>query len=387
MFERAIELPEDHSFFLFGQRGTGKSTLLERRIANFSGSVLHIDLLDSQIYQELSRQPWRLRERIEGFDTVFIDEIQKIPALLDEVHKAIESKSIRFLLTGSSARKLKRSGVNLLAGRAIQYRLYPLSFLELGDQFDLDQALSWGTLPEVVTTKSEKLRLGFLHTYVDTYLKEEIAYEQIVRDLNPFSRFLEVAAQCNGESINYANLASDSGVSAKTVKSFYSILEDTLLGFRLPSYHKSIRKQQRKAEKFYFYDLGVVRALNNNLGVPLLPKTSEYGKLFEAYIINEFVRLNEYMQKRFRFYQLRVGHKDEIDLIIEAPDKSVTLIELKARATVSPKDVSSMHRLSKQFDDPQTYVLSQDKTQRVIGGTRCVHWQQGLAEIFDFPQT
>jgi len=383
MFERLIELPEDHSFFLFGQRGTGKSTLLEEKLENYIGSVLHIDLLDSKVSQELSREPWRLRERIEGFNTVFIDEIQKIPALLDEVHKAIESRPIKFLLTGSSARKLKQSGVNLLAGRAIQYKLYPLSFLEIANEFDLNHALAWGTLPGAVNIDSERLRSGFLYTYVDTYLKEEIAYEQIVRYLEPFTRFLEIAAQCNGESINYSNIASDSGVSAKTVKSYYSILEDTLIGFSLPSYHKSVRKQQRKAPKFYFHDLGVVRALNNTLGVPVASKSSEYGKLFESFVINEFIKLNEYTQKRFKFYQLRVGHRDEIDLIIETPDKSVILVELKSKESVNSKDVSPLQRLSEQFNNPKMYLLSRDETQRTIGQTRCLNWRQGLTEIFE----
>ena len=196
MYKRLILLPKDKSFFLFGQRGTGKTTLLKEI---YGKNALNIDLLDSKTYLNLSKKPWELKELVRGKreeqEIVIIDEIQKIPSLLDEVHKLIEEEKITFALTGSSARKLKKAGTNLLAGRAYTYKLFPLAFKELDNDFDLQKTLQWGSLPDVVTENNPQYKEEYLYAYVDTYLKEEIILEQAVRQIEPFNRFLEVAAQ------------------------------------------------------------------------------------------------------------------------------------------------------------------------------------------------
>lgn len=382
MYNRLLSLPKANSFFLFGQRGTGKSTLIKQTLLT-SPDVIRIDLLDSKTYLELSRSPWKLKELIGNYKTVFIDEIQKVPLLLDEVHKLIEDKKLRFALTGSSARKLKRAGVNLLAGRAYEYRLFPLTFQELGEDFNLNGFLHWGSLPGAVNATSPQDKEDFLYSYVDTYLKEEIILEQLVRHIEPFNSFLQVAAQCNGESINYENIAKDVGVGAISVKNYYSILVDTLIGFYLPGYHTSKRKRQKKAPKFYFYDVGIVRALQNVLKVAPQSASYEFGNLFESFVINEIVKLNAYRRNRWEFSHLRVDDKDEIDLIIERPGAKTVLIEIKSKDKIDSRDCTALNRLQPDFKNSIAYLFSQDSTERKVENVHCLFWRQGIERLFE----
>jgi predicted AAA+ superfamily ATPase len=383
-YKRLISLPNNNSFFLFGQRGTGKSTLLKGQLPiNTGEKVLLIDLLDSKTYLELSRAPWKITERVAGYSTVIIDEIQKIPILLDEVHKLIEAQKIKFALTGSSARKLKKAGVNMLAGRAYRYNLYPLTFQELGEDFNLNDVLQWGSLPAVVNKNDTEAKEDFLYSYVSTYLKEEIILEQLVRNIEPFNRFLEIAAQTNGENVNFENISKDTGVGAISVKSYFNILVDTLIGFFLPAYHSSKRKRQKKSAKFYFFDLGLVRTLQNNLKIVPQAGTLEYGKLFETFLINEIIRLDQYKKTRFEFSHLRVDDRIEIDLIIERPGNCTILIEIKSKNKIDERDLTGLKALSPSFANSKSYLLSQDQTSRVIDNINCLHWQQGIEEIFD----
>ncbi|MGH2611964.1 MAG: ATP-binding protein, partial [Rhabdochlamydiaceae bacterium] len=239
MFSRFRHFPHKHSFFLFGPRGTGKSTLIKERFDQTE--CLWLDLLDSEVEDQFFRSPGDLYAIVKALPKqtiyVVIDEIQKVPKLLDGVHRLIEETDKIFILTGSSARKLRRGGANLLAGRAFVYHLYPLSCFELKTHFDLENALHWGTLPKIFSLEDDVEKSEFLRSYANTYLKEEISNEQVVRRLPPFRRFLEVAAQCNGKIINYANIARDVGVDDKTIKEYFSILEDTMIGFFLEPYH------------------------------------------------------------------------------------------------------------------------------------------------------
>lgn len=384
MYNRLISLPKkdsSQSFFLFGQRGTGKTTLLKEEWVD--ADTLVIDLLDTRVYLELQNSPWKLRERVKGVPRVLIDEVQKVPLLLDEVHKLIEEQGTQFALTGSSARKLKKAGVNMLAGRAYQYKLYPLTFQELGHEFDLHAVLAWGSLPGAVNPKDVGDKENFLYTYVDTYLKEEIILEQVVRQIEPFSRFLEVAAQCNGKLINFENIAKDSGVSPSSVKNYFQILEDTLIGFFLPAFHMSKRKRQRKAPKFYFHDTGLIRALQNTLKITPHSGTYEFGCLFETFVINEIVRLNEYTKSRFTFSQLRVDDKEEIDLVVERPGKQTCLIEIKSKDRVDDRDVRGLKLLAQNFHGAKAYLFSEESVAREIDGVRCVNWRNGVREIFE----
>ena len=258
VFRRLLQIPRRHSFFLFGARGTGKTTWI--REAFGPDAALYLDLLDPETEDLYRRTPGRLEQQVRALpgsvEWILIDEVQRAPRLLDVAHRLIESTGKRFVLTGSSARKLRRGASNLLAGRAFVYSLYPLTVPELQDSFVLDDALRWGTLPGLFSLDADEDRRAYLRAYALTYLKEEIVAEQIVRRLDPFRQFLEVAAQSNGAIVNYANIARDVGADPKTVITYFSILEDTLVGFLLPAFHRSIRKQQRVNPKFYFFDTG-----------------------------------------------------------------------------------------------------------------------------------
>ena len=371
------------SFFLFGARGTGKSTLLRQL---FPGDrPLWIDLLDPEQENRFAVRPGELMEQIRAgpnrSDWVVIDEIQKVPKLLDVVHAAIEAHGIRFALTGSSARKLKRNSVNLLAGRAFVYHLFPLTSSELGDAFDIKRAMHYGTLPGLLPFTSDDERKLFLRAYALTYLKEEVWFEHLIRKLDPFRRFLEVAAQCNGEIVNCSNIARDIGTDHKTVSSYFEILEDTLLGFLLEPYHASVRKRQRHAPKFFLFDPGVARALGGTLNVELVPGTYGFGRAFEQFILLEIFRLNNYRQRDYRFSYLRTKDGAEIDLIVERPGSKVALVEIKSTDRVDERDIRDLSRFLPNFPDAEAFCLSRDKVRKKIGDVLAVPWQTGLEEL------
>lgn len=279
MFLRHLSLEKNSSILLLGPRGTGKSTFLHGHFK--PDTVFWIDLLRPKAEDRYRRDPESLIQEIAALspkvETVVIDEILKVPALLDVVHLLIEDPKVKlnFVLTGSSARKLRAGSANLLAGRALAYSMFPLTSFELEGEFDLKNALKFGTLPKIWGLKTDSAKRKTLETYALTYLNEEIRAEQIVRFLDPFRRFLEVAAQCNGKIINFSSIARDVGVDEKKVKSYFEILDDTLIGFLLESYHGSLRKQIGQAPKFYFFDTGVTRALAKRLTIDLVPSTTD----------------------------------------------------------------------------------------------------------------
>lgn len=384
MFPRLRHFSHKHSFFLFGPRGTGKSTLLRKRFNQ--NECLWLDLLDSNLEDRFFRNPSELYAIVKALPKeityVIIDEIQKVPKLLDEVHRLIEETDKIFILTGSSARKLKHGGANLLAGRAFVYHLFSLSCFELKNQFDLDKALHWGTLPKIFSLKEDAEKNEFLRSYADTYLKEEIWNEQVIRKLQPFRRFLEVAAQCNGKIINYANIAMDVGVDDKTIKEYFFILEDTMIGFFLEPFHNSFRKRLVGKPKFYFFDPGVVRSLSRRLSVPLTPKTTSYGEAFEHFILLEFIRLGSYFQPEYRFSFIRTAGDVEVDLVIERPGKPLLCIEIKSSDTINDRDVRAFSKITKDIHDCEAIVLSQDRFVKKFDHVTCFPWKQGLEECF-----
>jgi len=362
----------------------GKSTLV-KTLASNDQQVLWIDLLKDEDEDQYIKHPGALSEILatQKYKTVVIDEIQKAPKLLDIVHFEVEKKQCRFILTGSSARKLKRGGANMLAGRAIAYHLHPLTHLELGAHFNLGQVLHWGTLPKLLELPDDQEKSLFLKTYVKTYLREEIVLEQIIRNIDPFRDFLEVAAQTNGEIINYSKISKDLGVDDKTVKNYFEILEDTLIGFQLKPFHRSIRKRQRESSKFYYFDLGVKRALEMKLTVPISTGTSEYGKAFEHMIILEVIRLNDYSHKDYRFSYLRTKDDAEIDLIIERPGKKELLVEIKSTNKIDESHTKTIARFKKTWDrDCDAQVWSNDPQERAIDGIDCLHWKTAFHSLF-----
>ena len=383
MFRRLLQTSRSSSFFLFGARGTGKTTYVRETFD--PERSLYVDLLDPEVEDAYRRSPKRLEHRVRALPQsvkwVLLDEVQRAPRLLDVVHRLIESTDKRFALTGSSARKLRRGASNLLAGRAFVYHLYPLTAPELKDAFDLDDALRWGTLPRMYSLDEPEDKQAYLRAYTSTYLREEIVAEQIVRRLDPFRQFLEIAAQSNGLIVNYANIGRDAGADPKTVSSFFGILEDTLIGFLLPSFHRSIRKQQRTGPKFYYFDTGVRRSLDRTLGLPLHPGTYEYGRAFEHFVVTQILHLCRYRHPDWRLSYLQTRSGVEIDLVIERPGLPVALIEIKSTEHVDERDVRNLTRLTGDFADPLALCISRDPARMCIGDVLCVHWRDALGEL------
>lgn len=385
MFQRIINIPKSQSFFLFGPRGTGKSTLLEGLFT--PEESVYLDLLEPELAGELMAYPQNLLTRLAphiGKKTwVIIDEVQKVPQLLDLVHKLIQERQFKFALTGSSARKLKRGASNLLAGRAFVFNLFPLTAAEIKDRFSLEEALKFGTLPEIFSFENENDKKRFLKAYAQTYLKEEIVMEQIVRNLPPFRRFLDVAAASNTDIINYSNIAKDIHSDPKTVSGYYDILEDTLLGFRLPAYHTSIRKQQKKASKFYLFDTGVTRALAGQVDYDLVPKSFEYGQLFEAFIINEIHRRLTYNERQFKLSYLRVNGDMEIDLILERGNLPPVLMEIKSTGRVDERYAKGLLMLGADFKFAKKYLISNDPDTKMFADVLACPWTEAIEQILD----
>ncbi|MFT5208127.1 MAG: putative AAA+ superfamily ATPase, partial [Candidatus Omnitrophota bacterium] len=290
MYDRMLIPPKNKSFFLFGPRGTGKSYWVK---ATFPNSV-YLDLLEAELYIPLMANPQRLQEFI-GKTTkqqwIIVDEVQKIPELLNEVHRLIEKNHYKFILTGSSARKLKKKGVNLLAGRALTYHLYPLTSSELGKDFVLNQSIQFGHLPSVFSEENPK---KYLQSYIQTYLKEEIQQEGLTRNLGAFLRFLEAASFSQGSTINIAEVARECSVHRKVVEQYFVILEDLLLAKFLPVFTKRSKRRLLAHPKFYYFDVGIYRALRPR--GPLDRSEEIDGHALETLFFQELTALNDYMQ-------------------------------------------------------------------------------------------
>ncbi|OGR05065.1 MAG: hypothetical protein A2511_05720, partial [Deltaproteobacteria bacterium RIFOXYD12_FULL_50_9] len=318
MITRIADLPDNRSFFLFGPRQTGKSSLI-RFVFGDDGWTLN--LLHGEEYARYAKHPAQYRldaaEKIRTLNTrrFILDEVQRIPELLNEVHALMEEYPDRqFILLGSSARKLKRGGANLLAGRAVQRLLFPFTVAELGEHFNLDDALRFGTLPPLLGQSAVE-KQDTLMAYTQTYLREEIQMEGLVRNLGGFYRFLEMAAAAVGELLNFSNIARECRLPIRTVQSYYEILEDTLIGFRLLPWLKSGRKRLVAHPKFYFFDTGVTNAINRRLAAPPDPRLA--GRLFEQFIVLELHRHLHYGRSETRIFFWRTNTGSEVDLVLE----------------------------------------------------------------------
>lgn len=388
MLERLLVLPKNQSFFLFGARNTGKSTLIKHIFS--AKNHLYIDLLNLDQERRYLQDPQQLKAEVLALPKqtkfIIIDEVQKIPALLDVVHSLIEETDKLFILTGSSARKLKRGHANLLAGRAIVKNLYPFSFLELKNKFDLKEALRFGLLPKIYSLKTNQEKADFLRTYTHVYLKEEVWAEHLIRKLEPFQYFLEVAAQTNGSIVNIANISRDVGVDDKSILQYFSILEDTLLGFHLPAFNHSFRKKLSQKPKFYFFDIGVVRALTRTLTIPLPQKTYEYGKLFEHFIILECFKLANYFYPDHRFSYLRTHDGLELDLVVERPGKPLLMIEIKSSTEVRKDHLKHLSRIAKELGKKAEYIcLAQVPLALKFDEISVYPWKEGISLYFNHP--
>lgn len=350
MFERKLRLPKagTETFFLWGPRQTGKTTLLKQTYPD----AFWVDLLKADEYRRYLQEPERLRGELTArshVSQVVIDEIQKVPPMLDEVHWLHENHGLRFALCGSSARKVKRGRANLLGGRAVRYELFGLTAAEIGGEFELTRMLNHGYLPH----SYEAARPGrLMRSYVADYLKEEVAAEGLVRNLPVFSRFLDVAALSDAELVNFSTIARDCGVSSPTVRSYFEILEDTLLGRWLPGYTRRPKRRVIAAPKFYFSDVGVVNLLARR--GELHPGSELYGKAFENWIFHELLAHDTYSEAYAGLSYWRLASGIEVDFIVGAMQVAV---EAKASARITADHLSGLRQLKRDHPTVGTRVV------------------------------
>ena len=347
------------SLFLFGPRQTGKSSFLR---LNFP-QAMYIDLLLNENFSLLIKNPELLRKKVElhlktnKSNIVIVDEIQKVPALLDEVHALIEKyKNLRFILTGSSARKLKEKGVNLLGGRASKVEFFPLTFVEIqseGNAFDYLRAMTSGLMPAIYSSENA---YDDLLDYVGMYLKDEIKQEGYVRNLASFAEFLRLAALSNTQQINYSNFASDAQVSVTTAKEYFQILEDTLLGNQVSPFRYTEKRKSMSSCKFYFFDIGIVNGLIRRK--ELVEGTSEFGAAFEQLIFQELRAYISYYRKDFKLEYWRSIDKSEVDFVIYENLKQLYAIEVKSSKRPRPKEYSGLLKLEEEFPKIKKMVVS-----------------------------
>ena len=378
MINRILQLTKelDGSIFLFGARQTGKSTLLRQQFPN----TIYIDLLDTEIKSRFSRRPVllyeMLKDKTEG-TIVIIDEIPEVPELLNEVHRLISEKGLVFILCGSSARKLKRRGKNTLGGRALPVYLYPFVSAEISD-LELDRAVSYGMIPSHYLAKNPERKLS---AYIQVYLKEEIKEEALVRNLDSFQRFLEVAALTNGGMINNNNIAQDCGVSATTVNAYFDILEDTLVGYRIPAYTKVMKRRLVQAPRFYYFDVGVANYLLHRK--MLVRGTPEYGHAFEHFVIQEIYAWLHYTHSEEKLTYWRTYTGMEVDAVIG--DARVAR-EIKSVDEVQTRHLKGLKAFGEEHPQSRRIIVSLDRLNRRVGDIGCIYvfdffkllWSEGL---------
>ena len=351
MYKRTFQIDKKakQSFFLFGPRGTGKTTWLK---TNFPNSI-YLDLLDSKLYRTFLATP----EKLENFipanykDWIILDEVQKAPNLLNEVHRLIESKKYKFILTGSSARGLRKKGINLLAGRALTYHFHPLTQEELGKDFSLIRSLKFGQLPMAYTSSDPD---KFLNSYIQTYLKEEVLQEGLTRNIGNFSRFLEIATFSQGEILNTSQVARESQLERKTVENYFSILEDLLIGVRVPVFNKRSKRKLISHNKFYYFDVGIFRSLRPR--GPLDSESEMDGAALETLFLQEIRALNDYYNLGYKIYYWRSVAGLEVDFVLYGP-KGLLAFEIKRKASIFKKDLKGLRAFSQDYPEAKSFVF------------------------------
>lgn len=349
MYDRIIKPPQNKSFFLFGPRGTGKTTWLKTHYKK----AIYLDLLEAELYNDLTGNSQRLENYIPpNFkDWVILDEVQKIPELLNEVHRLIESKKYKFILTGSSARKLRQKGVNLLAGRSLTYHFYPLIAEELKDDFDLKKSLEWGHLPSVFSEEDPK---RYLEAYVMTYLHQEVRQEGWTQNLAAFSRFLESASFSQGSLVNMSEMGREVGIDRKVVENYFSILEDMMIGYRLPVFSKKAKRRLIQHSKFYFFDVGIYRILRPK-GPFDLPEEIG-GMALESLVFQELKAMNDYKNWEYELYFWRTATQLEVDFVLYG-NRGIKAIEVKQSQKISHKDLNGLKTFLKDYPGSQAYFI------------------------------
>ncbi len=375
MYSRLLNKPieSNKSFFLFGPRGVGKTTWTK---AHFP-QALYLDLLAFDLYNDLAARPGRLENLVPpGFhDWVILDEIQRIPELLNEVHRLIEKYHYRFILTGSSARSLRKKGVNLLAGRALTYRMYPITTVEVGADFNLHRSLKWGHLPSI---PSEQDPGRYLNAYVQTYLREEVLQEGLTRNIGSFSRFLETASFSQGAVLNISEIAREAGIERMRVASYFSILEDLLLANRLPVFTKRAKRRMVSHPKFYFFDVGVFRTLRP-MGPLDSPEEAE-GPGLETLFYQELTAVNDYFDCQYELYFWRTSNGAEVDFILYGP-LGILAFEVKRSGRLSKKDLRGLKKFHNDFPEAKCYLLYGGSREEYENDIRILPVSKALKEL------
>lgn len=373
-----LRLPAKQSAFLWGARKTGKTTYLRDKFPN----SLVYDFLKTDLFLEISKDPSRLRERILAQsaevlkEPMILDEVQKIPQVLDEVHWLIENKGLRFILCGSSARKLKRGHANLLGGRAWRYELFPLVSEELG-KVDLLRALNHGLIPMHYLQNGEDCKKS-LRSYVQDYLKEEIFAEGLARNVPAFSRFFDAFGYSHGQITNYANIARDCGIDSKTVKEYYQILVDTLLAVRIEPFRKRQSRQViTKASKYYMFDVGVAGHLTKRFIAE--PRGAEFGSAFEHFILMEIVAFRSYSSKDFDINFWRTKSGLEVDFVL---GKGEIAIEVKGAGRIDKKDLCGVEAFKEEYSPKRSIIVCNEKAKRLSGKIKILPWKMFLHELW-----
>jgi predicted AAA+ superfamily ATPase len=361
--------PKTKSFFLFGPRGTGKTTWVKTVLPE----AIYIDLLEAEIFNDLLANPQRLENLIPSNHRkwIIIDEVQKIPELLDEVHRLIEKEKYKFVLTGSSARKLRRKGVNLLGGRALTYSFHPLITTELGNDFDLNHSLKYGHLPCVYTESNPR---KYLESYVRTFLEEEVRQEALTRNLSAFSRFLESASFSQGSILNISSVSRDCAVERKVVENYFSILDDLLIAYRIPVFSKKAKRRLVVHPKFYFFDVGIYRTIRP-MGPLDMPEQVE-GIAYETLFFQELLAVNNIFDLGYTLYFWKTSNNMEVDFVMYGK-RGIKAFEIKRTSKVSKSMLRSLFSFSRDYPKAKTFF--------VYGGNR--YLKEGTIEILPFEDT
>jgi predicted AAA+ superfamily ATPase len=377
MINRTLKLPLNKSFFLFGPRQSGKTTLIN---SVFHDKVFKVNLLLSDQFFKYSKDPSLFRrevmEKKKSITHVFIDEIQRIPNLLNEVQYLVDTTSLHFIMSGSSARKLKRGYANLLGGRAVQRFLSPFMWHEVSEKAQLMHFLRFGSLPPVFLSETGADKIDLLNAYVDIYLREEIQAEGIVRQIGSFSRFLDMAASQFGEIVNYSSVARECQQAVMTVKTYYEILVDTLIGFRLEPWRKSMRKRLSGHPKFYLFDNGVTNIINrydHAISDPYL-----LGRLFEQFIIIETIKWLKTSQKMINLYYWRTNTGAEVDLLMEQSGRLTGAYEIKWSKTITSAQLTGLKSFQEDYPDVPCYVVCNTDEPYRLGHVLIMNWKQFL---------
>jgi predicted AAA+ superfamily ATPase len=373
MYSRLIQPPRDKSFFLLGPRGTGKTTWVRASFPH----ALYVDLLEAEFFNVLLANPQRLEGFIpRGFrDWVIIDEVQRVPELLNEVHRLIEKSGQRFILTGSSARKIRRRGVNLLAGRALTHQLFPLTAVELGKDFNLDHSHEYGHLPCAYTESDPQ---GYLESYVKTYLEEEVRQEGFTRNLGAFARFMEAASFSQGAVLNISSVARECSVERKVVENYFSILEDLAIAYRIPVFAKRAKRRLASHPKFYFFDAGIYRTLRPT--GPLDMPEEVGGHAFETLLLQEMTALNAYLRLGYRICYWRTSNNLEVDFVLYGR-RGIKAFETKLAARVSSTMTKGLRAFLKDYPRAETYFVYGGERRLKDGDIDIIPMKHALKEL------